>query len=42
MLIAPAPFSIDKGLLTSQFKPKRKEIFELFKNEIDKLDVVHT
>src|SRR5262249_42720554 len=42
VLISPVPFSIDKGLLTSQFKPKRKEIFELFKNEIDKLDVVHT
>lgn len=42
VLIAPVPFSIDRGLLTSQFKPKRKEIFELFKNEIDKLDVVHS
>ncbi len=42
VLIAPTPFSIEQGLLTSQFKPKRKDIFELFKNEIDKLDAVHT
>jgi len=40
VLITPAPF--DSGLLTSQLKPKRKEIFNRFKDKIEKLDVVHT
>jgi long-subunit acyl-CoA synthetase (AMP-forming) len=35
--IAPEAFSIEAGLLTSQFKPKRKDIFKAFKNEIDRL-----
>jgi long-subunit acyl-CoA synthetase (AMP-forming) len=35
--IAPGRFTIDGGLLTSQFKPKRKEIFRVFEREIDKL-----
>jgi long-subunit acyl-CoA synthetase (AMP-forming) len=35
--IAPERFTIDGGLLTSQFKPKRKEIFRMFKQEIDRL-----
>lgn len=35
--IAPEPFSVEGGLLTSQFKPKRKEIFKAFGAEIVKL-----
>jgi long-chain acyl-CoA synthetase len=35
--IAPEPFTIEGGLLTSQFKPKRKEIFKVFSKEISKL-----
>lgn len=35
--IAPERFTVASGLLTSQFKPKRKEIFKTFKQEIDKL-----
>jgi long-chain acyl-CoA synthetase len=35
--IAPRPFTIDEGLLTSQFKPRRKEILRLFQREIDSL-----
>ena len=35
--IAPERFTVAGGLLTSQFKPKRKEIFKTFKQEIDQL-----
>jgi long-chain acyl-CoA synthetase len=35
--VAPEPFSVEGGLLTSQFKPKRKEIFRAFGTEIMKL-----
>lgn len=35
--IAPEAFSIQSGLLTSQFKPKRKEIFRRFRREISEL-----
>lgn len=37
IFIAPEPFSIEGGLLTSQFKPKRKEIFKAFGREIAQL-----
>lgn len=36
-LILPEPLTIEGGLLTSQFKPKRKEIFKTFHNEIENL-----
>ncbi len=35
--VAPEPFSIKAGLLTSQLKPKRKEIFRRFSREISEL-----
>ncbi|WGS47614.1 AMP-binding protein (plasmid) [Burkholderia sp. JSH-S8] len=35
--IAPQPFGTETRFVTSQFKPKRKEIFNAFKNEIDRL-----
>jgi len=41
-LIAPEPFSIEAGLLTSQFKPKRKEIYRAFGDDIAKLYGVAT
>jgi long-subunit acyl-CoA synthetase (AMP-forming) len=36
-IVAPEPFTIDGGLLTSQYKPKRKEIFKKYNQEIAKL-----
>ncbi len=35
--IAPVPF--DSGLFTNQLKPKRREIFNRFKDEIKNLNV---
>lgn len=35
--IAPEPFSIDGGLLTSQFKIKRKEVFRVYDRDISEL-----
>jgi long-subunit acyl-CoA synthetase (AMP-forming) len=40
--IAARPFTIEEGLLTSQLKPKRKEILRLFQREIDGLYGVGT
>lgn len=34
-VISPEPFSIDNGLLTTQFKPFRKKIHERFEGELD-------
>ena len=36
-IVAPEPFTIEGGLLTSQYKPKRKEIFKKYNQEISKL-----
>ncbi len=35
--VAPQRFSVESGLLTSQFKPRRKEIFKTYRREIDQL-----
>lgn len=34
IVVADPPFSIGNGLLTSQFKPRRKEIFELYRERL--------
>jgi long-subunit acyl-CoA synthetase (AMP-forming) len=34
VVIAQPRFSIENGLLTSQFKPRRSEIFELYRDRI--------
>ncbi|CAM5560235.1 Acyl-CoA synthetase OS=Streptomyces alboniger OX=132473 GN=CP975_20315 PE=4 SV=1 [Streptomyces alboniger] len=34
VVVAEAPFSIEGGLLTSQYKPKRKQILEAYRAEI--------
>ncbi|MTJ79632.1 MAG: long-chain fatty acid--CoA ligase [Telmatospirillum sp.] len=34
-VFAPEPFSVENGLLTSQFKPRRKEIHKALQAEID-------
>lgn len=36
-VLAPRPFSIESGLLTSQFKPRRKEIHRLYAAELAQL-----
>jgi long-chain acyl-CoA synthetase len=36
-IIAKERFTIDNGLLTSQYKPKRKEIFSRYKPEIERV-----
>jgi long-subunit acyl-CoA synthetase (AMP-forming) len=38
VVVAREPFSIDNGLLTSQFKPQRKRIFEAYRREIHDLE----
>ncbi|MFK4448662.1 long-chain acyl-CoA synthetase [Caballeronia udeis] len=35
--IAPVPFSVEGGTLTSQFKPKKREIAQLYSRDIDKM-----
>nr|WP_221462872.1 AMP-binding protein [Streptomyces olivoverticillatus] len=35
VVVAQEPFSIDNGLLTSQFKPKRKQILAAYEREIN-------
>ncbi len=37
VIVVPQRFSIENGLLTSQFKPKRNEIFRTYAREIDEL-----
>lgn len=37
VFVAPQRFSIENGLLTSQFKPKRGEIFRTYASEINEL-----
>ena len=37
LVVASEPFSVENGLLTSQYKPKRRAIFERYKNEIDRV-----
>ncbi len=34
VVVAGTPFSIGNGLLTSQYKPRRKEIFNMYQSEI--------
>ncbi|VFR63435.1 Long-chain-fatty-acid--CoA ligase [plant metagenome] len=36
-LILSEPITVDSGLLTSQFKPRRKEIFRTFRGQIENL-----
>lgn len=35
VVTATAPFTIENGLLTSQFKPRRRQIFQAYQREID-------
>ena len=35
VVVADARFSVDNGMLTSQFKPKRKQIFETYRAQIN-------
>lgn len=35
--LAPNRFSVESGLLTSQFKPRRKEIYRVFSSQIEQL-----
>jgi long-subunit acyl-CoA synthetase (AMP-forming) len=35
LVISPAPFSMDNGLLTSQYKPIRKEIYHYLEPQIE-------
>jgi long-subunit acyl-CoA synthetase (AMP-forming) len=35
LIIARPPFGIENGLLTSQYKPRRKQIFEAYRAEIE-------
>lgn len=34
LVVAPVPFSVANGLLTNQFKPRRRQIFEAYRHEI--------
>lgn len=36
-LVVPEPFTVDGGLLTSQYKPKRKDIYRVYAAQIDQL-----
>lgn len=36
LVVAADPFSIENGMLTSQYKPKRQQILERYRSEIDK------
>ncbi|MCR6480871.1 AMP-binding protein [Variovorax sp. ZS18.2.2] len=36
-LILPKPLTVESGLLTSQFKPRRKEIYKSFQRDIENL-----
>ena len=37
VMIAPERFTVEGGLLTSQYKPKRKDIYRVFEADIDRL-----
>lgn len=36
-VIAREPFTVESGLLTSQYKPKRRDIYRVYQTEIDQL-----
>lgn len=40
LVLADEPFSIENGLLTSQYKPRRKEIFSRYERKLAELDGV--